>query len=67
MAKIDQFIPPGDLDLGGPTLRHMPGRYFYGGAYTDRVSRKSENDKGVKRLWLTPERTNERTSLSSVE
>ena len=50
MVKFDQFIPPGDLDLGGPTLRHMPGSYFFGGAYTDRVSRKSENDKGVKRL-----------------
>ena len=38
----------------GPTLRHMPGSYFFGGAYTDQVSRKSENGKGVKMLWLTP-------------
>ena len=42
----------------GPTLRHMPGSYFFGGAYTDQVSRKSEYGKGVKMLWLTPERTN---------
>ena len=50
MVKFDQFIAPGDLDLGGLTLKHMPGRYFFGGAYTDRVSRKSENGKGVKML-----------------
>ena len=50
MVKFDQFIAPGDLDLGGPTLRHMPGSYFFGGAYTDQVSRKSEYGKGVKML-----------------
>ena len=50
IAKIDQFIAPGDLDLGGPTLRHMPGSYFFDGAYTGQVSRKSEYGKGVKML-----------------
>ena len=60
MVKFDQFIAPGDLDLGGPTLRHMPGSYFFDVAYTDQVSRKSENGKGVKMLQLTPEGTNGR-------
>ena len=61
MVKFDQFIAPGDLDLGGPTLRHMPRSYFFIDAYNDQVSRKLKYDKGVKMLWLTPERTNGRT------
>ena len=48
MAKIDQFIAPGDLDLGRVTLTLVPGRHFFLGAYTYQVSSSSKNGKGVK-------------------
>ena len=48
MAKIDQFIAPGDLDLGRVTLTLVPGRHFFQDTYTYQVSSKSENGKGVK-------------------
>ena len=48
MAKIDQFIAPGDLDLGRVTLTMVPGRHFFQDTYTYHVSSKSENGKGVK-------------------
>ena len=50
MAKIDQFIAPGDLDLGRVTLTLVPGRHFFQDTYTDHVSSKTENGKGVKML-----------------
>ena len=50
MAKIDQFIAPGDLDLGRVTLTLVPGRHFFLGAYTYQVSPRYENGKGVKTL-----------------
>ena len=53
MAKIDQFIAPGDLDLGRVTLTLVPGRHFFLGAYTYQVSSRYENGKGVKTLWRT--------------
>ena len=53
MAKIDQFIVPGDLDLDGVTLTIVPGRHFFLGAYTYQVSSRSENGKGVKMMELT--------------
>ena len=48
MAKIDQFIAPGDLDLGRVTLTLVPGSHFFQDTYTYQVSSKSENGKGVK-------------------
>ena len=48
MAKIDQFIAPGDLDLGRVTLTLVPGRHFFQDTYTYQVSSKSETGKGVK-------------------
>ena len=48
MAKIDQFIAPGDLDLGRVTLTMVPGRHFFQDTYTYHVSSQSENGKGVK-------------------
>ena len=48
MAKIDQFIAPGDLDLDRVTLTIVPGSHFFLGAYTYQVSSRSENGKGVK-------------------
>ena len=48
MAKIDQFIAPGDLDLGRVTLTLVPGSHFFLGAYTYQVSSRYENGKGVK-------------------
>ena len=48
MAKIDQFITPGDLDLDRVTLTLVPGSHFFLGAYTYKVSSSSENGKGVK-------------------
>ena len=48
MAKIDQFIVPGDLDLDRVTLTIVPGSHFFLGAYTYQVSSRSENGKGVK-------------------
>ena len=48
MAKIDQFIAPGDLDLGRVTLTMVPGRHFFQDTYTYHVSSKSENGKVVK-------------------
>ena len=48
MAKIDQFIAPGDLDLDGVTLTLVPGSHFFLGAYTYQVSSRYENGKGVK-------------------
>ena len=48
MAKIDQFIVPGDLDLDRVTLTLVPGSHFFLGAYTYQVSSSSENGKGVK-------------------
>ena len=53
MAKIDQFIAPGDLDLGGVTLTLVPGWHFFLGAYTYQVSSRYENGKGVKTLSRT--------------
>ena len=50
MAKIDQFIAPGDLDLGRVTLTLVPGSHFFQDTYTCHVSSKSENGKGVKML-----------------
>ena len=50
MAKIDQFIAPGDLDLGRVTLTLVPGRHFFQDTYTYHVSSKTENGKGVKML-----------------
>ena len=52
MAKIDQFMTPGDLDLDGVTLTIVPGRHFFLGAYTYQVSSRSENGKGVKMMEL---------------
>ena len=51
MAKIDQFMTPGDLD--GVTLTIVPGRHFFLGAYTYQVLSRSENGKGVKMMELT--------------
>ena len=48
MAKIDQFIAPGDLDLDRVTLTLVPGSHFFLGAYTYQVSSRYENGKGVK-------------------
>jgi hypothetical protein len=48
MAKIDQFIVPGDLDLDRVTLTIVPGSHFFLGAYTYQVSSRWENGKGVK-------------------
>ena len=48
MAKIDQCIVPGDLDLDPVTLTLVPGLHFFLGAYTYQVSSSSENGKGVK-------------------
>ncbi len=53
MAKIDQFMTPGDLDLDGVTLTIVPGSHFFLGAYTYQVSSRSENGKGVKTLSRT--------------
>ena len=53
MAKIDQFMTPGDLDLDGVTLTIVPGSHFFLGAYTYQVSSRSENGKGVKMMELT--------------
>ena len=53
MAKIDQFIAPGDLDLGRVTLTLVPGSHFFLGAYTYQVSSRYENGKGVKTLSRT--------------
>ena len=50
MAKIDQFIAPGDLDLGRVTLTMVPGRHLLQDTYTYHVSSKTENGKGVKML-----------------
>ena len=50
MAKIDQFIAAGDLDLGRVTLNMVPGRHFFQDTYTYHVSFKTENGKGVKML-----------------
>ena len=55
MAKIDQFIVPGDLDR--VTLTLVPGRHFFLGAYTYQVSSSSENGKGVKIPGHTDVRT----------
>ena len=48
MAKIDQFIVPGDLDLDRVTLTIVPGSHFFLGVYTYQVSLRWENGKGVK-------------------
>ena len=53
MAKIDQFIAPGDLDLDQVTLTLVPGSHFFLGAYTYQVSSRYENGKGVKTLSRT--------------
>ena len=57
MAKIDQFIAPGDLDLDQVTLTLVPGRHFFLGAYTYQVSSRYENGKGVKMMEHTDVRT----------
>ena len=54
MAKIDQFIVPGDLDLDRVTLTIVPGSHFFLGAYTYQVSSRWENGKGVKIPGRTP-------------
>ena len=53
MAKIDQFIAPGDLDLGRVTLTLVPGSHFFQDTYTYQVSSKSEKGKRVKRVEQT--------------
>ena len=53
MAKIDQFIVPGDLDLDRVTLTIVPGSHFFLGAYTYQVSSRTEYGKGVKMMELT--------------
>ena len=53
MAKIDQFMTPGDLDLDGVTLTIVPGSHFFLGAYTYQVSSRTEYGKGVKMMELT--------------
>ena len=53
MAKIDQFMTPGDLDLDGVTLTIVPGSHFFLGAYTNQVSSRTEYGKGVKMMELT--------------
>ena len=63
MAKIDQFMTPGDLDLDGVTLTIVPGSHFFLGAYTYQVSSRSENGKGVK----IPEHTDVRTPYAGME
>ena len=64
MAKIDQFIVPGDLDLDRVTLTIVPGSHFFLGAYTYQVSSSSENGKGVK----IPEHTDAvRTPYTGME
>ena len=57
MAKIDQFIAPGDLDLDRVTLTLVPGSHFFLGAYTYQVSSRYENGKGVKMMEHTDVRT----------
>ena len=57
MAKIDQFITPGDLDLDRVTLTIVPGRHFFLGAYSYQVSSRWENGKGVKISEHTDVRT----------
>ena len=58
MAKIDQFIAPGDLDLDQVTLTLAPGWHFFLGAYTYQVSLRYENGKGVNTLsWKDAVRT----------
>ena len=57
MAKIDNFMTSGDLDLDGVTLTIVPGRQFFLDAYTYQVSPRYENGKGVKMMELTDVRT----------
>ena len=57
MAKIDQFMTSGDLDLDGVTLTIVPGSQFFLDAYTYQVSPRYENGKGVKMMELTDVRT----------
>ena len=48
MVKFDQFIAPGDLDLGRVTLTLVPGSHFFQDTYTYQVSSRTENGKVVK-------------------
>ena len=61
MAKIDQFMTPGDLDR--VTLTIVPGRQFFLGAYTYQVSSRWENGKGVK----IPEHTDAVRTYAGME
>ena len=53
MVKFDQFIAPGDLDLGRVTLTLVPGRHFFQDTYTYQVSSRTENGKVVKIAGIT--------------
>ena len=60
-ANFEHSADPCDLDLGWTTKTILPGSYFYQYQYILNVSRKSDNGKGVKRVWRTDGWTDGRT------
>ena len=65
MPHFDLLFDLCDLDLGHVTLSFAPGRSVTQNQYSLKVSRKSDNGKGVKSLWQTDRQTDKAIPISA--